>query len=74
MRKLLVWLVVLGVAACTPKTVISPTYDFNKVNRIGIMAFENTQALAGVENLFAKYLIAAGFKVVERAQLESILL
>ncbi len=73
MRKLLVWLVVLWVAACTPKTVISPTYDFNQVNRIGIMAFENTQALAGVENLFAKYLIAAGFKVVERAQLESIL-
>ena len=27
----------------------------------------------GVENLFAKYLIASGFKVVERAQLESVL-
>ena len=61
-------------AACTPKAVISPTYDFSHMNRIGIMAFSNTWAdLNGVENLFAKYLIRNGFKVVERAQLESIL-
>ncbi len=38
------------------------------------MAFSNSWAdLNGVENLFAKYLIRYGFKVVERAQLESIL-
>ena len=60
--------------ACTPKTVLSPSYDFSQLNRIGIMAFSNTWAdLNGVENLFAKYLIRSGFKVVERAQLESIL-
>ena len=60
--------------ACTPKTVISPTYDFGQINRIGIMAFSNSWAdLNGVENLFAKYLIRQGFKVVERAQLESVL-
>lgn len=60
--------------ACTPKSVLSPTYDFSQINRIGIMAFSNTWAdLNGVENLFAKYLIRSGFKVVERAQLESIL-
>lgn len=59
---------------CTPKTVISKTYDFNQMDRIGVMAFTNTRpALQGVENLFAKYLISAGFKVVERAQLESVL-
>ena len=64
----------LCVAACTPKTVISPTYNFNQVNRIGVMAFSNSWAdLNGVENLFAKYLIQYGFKVVERAQLENIL-
>ena len=64
----------LCVAACTPNTVLSPTYNFNQVNRIGVMAFSNSWAdLNGVENLFAKYLIRYGFKVVERAQLESIL-
>lgn len=60
--------------ACAPKTVLSPTYDFGQLNRIGIMAFSNAWTdLNGVENLFAKYLIRSGFKVVERAQLESIL-
>ncbi len=64
----------LLLTACTPKTVLSPSYDFSQVNRIGVMAFSNEWAdLSGVENLFAKYLIRAGFKVVERAQLESIL-
>ncbi len=63
-----------GLSACAPKTVLSPSYDFTQVNRIGIMAFSNSWAdLNGVENLFAKYLIQHGFKVVERAQLESIL-
>lgn len=75
MRKWLVSLVLMVCLwGCTPKSVISPTYDFNRVNRIGIMAFSNTwNELSGVENLFAKYLIANGFKVVERAQLESVL-
>ena len=64
----------LLVCACTPKTVISPTYDFNQLNRIGIMAFSNAWTdLNGVENLFAKYFIRAGYQVVERAQLENIL-
>lgn len=71
------WLTLLTMAVllgCTPKTVISPTYDFNRMQRIGIMSFSNSQAaMQGVENLFAKYLISSGFKVVERAQLESIL-
>ena len=59
---------------CTPKTVISRTYDFNQMQRIGIMSFDSSwSSLQGVENLFAKYLINAGFKVVERAQLESVL-
>ena len=75
MRKyLFACLCVLGTMACTPKTVLSPTYDFNRMNRIGIMAFSNAWAdLNGVENLFAKYFIQAGFTVVERAQLESVL-
>lgn len=61
-------------SGCTPKTVISPSYNFDQMNRIGIMAFSAPwSGLQGVENLFAKYLIQSGFKVVERAQLESVL-
>ena len=74
MRKYAALFVAFLCFACTPKTVLSPTYDFSQINRIGIMSFSNTWAdLNGVENLFAKYLIQSGFKVVERAQLESVL-
>ena len=62
------------VAGCTPKTVISQSYDFNRMDRIGIMGFSSHyNDLSGVENLFAKYLIESGFKVVERAQLDQVL-
>jgi len=61
-------------AGCTPATVISPTYNFDQMNRIGIMAFSAPgYELQGVENLFAKYFIRSGFKVVERARLENVL-
>ena len=74
MKKRAVLLVACLLMACTPKTVLSPSYNFSQINRIGIMAFSNAWAdLNGVENLFAKYLIQSGFKVVERAQLESVL-
>lgn len=64
----------LLLAGCTPKTVISQSYDFNRMHRIGIMGFDSHyNDLSGAENLFAKYLIEAGFKVVERAQLDQIL-
>ena len=76
MRKFLILALATCLIACgcTPKTVSSKTYGRNQMDRIGVMAFTNARpALQGVENLFAKYLISAGFKVVERAQLESVL-
>lgn len=61
-------------AGCTPKTVISQSYDFSQMQRIGVMGFSSPYSgLTGAENLFAKYLIENGFKVVERAQLDQIL-
>ncbi len=61
-------------AGCTPKTVISQSYDFKHMQRIGVMGFASPYSgLSGVENLFAKYLIENGFKVVERAQLDAVL-
>lgn len=76
MKKLLGFLMALlwVLAGCTPKTVISQSYDFDQMNRIGIMGFASAHyGLSGVENLFAKYLIQSGFKVAERAQLEQVL-
>ena len=67
-------LCLICLAGCTPKTVISQSYDFKQMQRIGIMGFLSPYSgLSGVENLFAKYLIENGFKVVERAQLDQIL-
>ena len=76
MKKIFLFLAALALlgAGCTPKTVISQSYDFDKMDRIGIMGFSSPYSgLSGVENLFAKYLIESGFKVVERAQLEQVL-
>ncbi|MBR2865535.1 MAG: hypothetical protein IKJ44_02980 [Elusimicrobiaceae bacterium] len=76
MKRFLLFLVAFVFFAwgCTPKSVISQTYDFDQMNRIGIMGFASPyNGFGGVENLFAKYLIQSGFKVVERAQLEQIL-
>ena len=75
MKKWLCALLGLGLlAGCTPKTVISQSYDFNRMDRIGIMEFASPYSgFSGVENLFAKYLIESGFKVVERAQLDQVL-
>ena len=76
MRKILISLLAFAFLSlgCTPKTVISQSYDFSQMNRIGIMGFSSPYSgLSGVENLFAKYLIESGFKVVERAQLEQVL-
>lgn len=76
MRKFFAFLAVLllCLCGCTPKTVISQSYNFNNMRRIGVMGFSSPYSgLSGVENLFAKYLIESGFKVVERAQLEQVL-
>jgi len=76
MKKFFIWAVcvLVGLAGCTPTTVISASYNFDQMNRIGVMAFSAPGLeLQGVENLFAKYFIQSGFKVVERARLESVL-
>ncbi len=76
MKKFFIFLCALFLfgAGCTPKTVISQSYDFNQMHRIGVMGFASPyNGFTGVENLFAKYLIQSGFKVVERAQLEQVL-
>lgn len=59
---------------CASNSVINSSYDLRKIKRIGVAKFDCRNAdIAGVENLFAKYLLENGFSVVERARLEKVL-
>ena len=61
-------------SGCATHTVISHTYNFNSMHRIGILRVESSNApVEGVEDLLAQYLIKNGFTVVERAQLEQVM-
>jgi curli biogenesis system outer membrane secretion channel CsgG len=74
MKNLLIFSAVLLCAACTPKTYISKNYDFNKMQRIGVLAFSSPyDAFSGAENLFSQNLLRYGYTVVERAQIEQVL-
>ena len=57
----------------TPNTVISKSYNFDKLKHIGITKFDNPQKIAGIEDLFAQQLIKKGFTVVEREKLDSVI-
>ncbi|MDR1124214.1 MAG: CsgG/HfaB family protein [Elusimicrobiota bacterium] len=74
MRKLYILLIFALALGCAPKTYISRTYDFNKLRRIGILAFSSpNNAFDGAENLFAENLLRYGYTVVERAKIEQVL-
>ncbi len=74
MKKLLLLSIAFCLVACTPKTYISSSYNFSKMKGIGILPFKSPDnVLSGAENLFAKYLIKYGYKVIERAQIEQVL-
>ena len=62
------------VSGCASHTVISRTYNFNNMHRIGILRVDSNNApVEGVEDLLAQYLIKNGFTVIERAQLEQVM-
>jgi len=55
-------------------SVIKKDYDWAAFKRVGVIpARENPRALAGVEDVFSKYLMRAGFSVVERSKIEYLL-
>jgi len=58
----------LFLCSCGGKTALNPNYDLSRVRRIGIMAFGGRGA-DGVDDLFAKHMIAEGFTIIERARL-----
>lgn len=62
------------ISGCMTTTAVSRRYDFSRVQRLGIIKFNaNNELPAGVEDIFAKYLLRSGFTVIERSQLERIL-
>jgi|GEM_PF-1079178 len=61
-------------SGCAAHTVISRTYNFNNMHRIGIAKVDaNNAPVEGVEDLLAQYLIKGGFTVVDRSQLEQVM-
>jgi len=59
---------------CMPASVVNSNYDLKKVKRIGILQFDSRYGeLKGSENIFAKYLLQQGFKVVDRSQISKVL-
>ncbi|MDD4005271.1 MAG: CsgG/HfaB family protein [Elusimicrobiaceae bacterium] len=74
MKKYLPLLLLALCAGCMPATVVNPNYDLKKVKRIGMLRFDSHyRDLQGAENIFSKYLIQQGFKIVDRSQIDKVL-
>lgn len=62
---------------CAPRTAIRKDYDFNRINRIGVLEFtsyrEEINSGNAVADEFIRELIFRGFDVIERERLESLL-
>lgn len=68
----------LFLSSCASQTsALKQGYDFNKIKRIAVLQFRDptyTQSTgAMVSQFFAKYLLKAGYNVVERDELDAIL-
>jgi len=73
-KKIFLTLLLALCTGCMPATVVNPNYDLKKVKRIGILKFDSNYAdLKGSENIFSKYLIQQGFKIVDRSQIDKVL-
>lgn len=71
--KLLIAALILG-AGCASSSVMSRTYDFAKVERVGIMRFnDKDNAVPGCEDIFAREFMKNGVRVVERARIKQVL-
>jgi len=74
----LIMFVMLFCASCATETVVMKQgYDFSKIKRIAVIEFRDSAYYPGsgamVSQLFGKYLLKAGYNIVERDQLDAIL-
>jgi len=62
---------------CAPRTAIRKGYDFNRINRIGVLEFTSygyeTNSGNAVADEFVRELIFRGFDVIERERMEGLL-
>lgn len=77
-RYLLLPVAALLLASCASQTlVIKQDYDFTRIKRVAVLSFRDqtlTQSTGSmVSQLFMKYLLKAGYNVVERDELDSLL-
>lgn len=73
----IMFLVLLIVSCATQTIVLKKDYDFNKIKRIAVLPFKapafNEEKGSMVSQLFVKYLLKAGYDVIEREELDAIL-
>lgn len=77
-RYLLLPFAAMLLASCASQTlVIKQNYDFTRIKRVAVLSFRDqtlTQSTGSmVSQLFMKYLLKAGYNVVERDELDSLL-
>ena len=79
MHKLKLSILIISItlfASCANRSsVLNPNYDLTQIERIGIVTFDTDQwkGIRGVEDIFAKYLMQSGFRIIERGKIDSIL-
>jgi hypothetical protein len=77
-QRLLVLLAAAGLAACAPKAVVivSGSYDPARVKSVAVTSFADFPGAAGsgdvAANTFEKYLLQAGYRVVDAAQADAL--
>lgn len=73
MKRLALCLLAVSLAACAgPEVAVDKGYDFSRVKRVGVVAFDGTGGSAAAD-LLAHELLASGASVAERSRLESVL-
>ncbi|MBN1823896.1 MAG: hypothetical protein JW803_06230 [Endomicrobiales bacterium] len=70
--------VALFLSSCATDTIVmKKDYDFSQIKRVAVVEFRNSayypNSGAMVSQLFAKYLLKAGYNIVERDELDAIL-
>ena len=79
-RRLLVLLAAAGLAACAPSAVVvvSASYDPARIKSVAVTSFADFPGAAGsgdvALNTFEKYLLQAGYRVVDPAQADAVAL
>jgi len=71
---LMIGLLTLLTSCANRHSVLNTSYDLNRVERIGIVKFDTRiWGIQGTEDMFAKYLMQSGFRIIERAKIDNVL-